>query len=170
MPVGVEGDDSRGVPESRLYDLHRRSPGYQRTGVEVPQRVSVDVQRDRVDVRTNLGSGVLAYLGLDLAGTRPDRPPRPVRERLTRSEGEQWPIARVRRKVRRQLVNDHLAERHRPGALERLRWPDLTRRKPLPLDLHSAPQEVHIGDPQPERLTDPQAGPCEQDHERPVAR
>src|SRR5664280_1257150 len=114
--------------------------------------MSVDVQLDR------------------LACARPCRRPCPVSERVTRGEGEQWTLARVRRKVRRQLVNDHLTERHRPGALECLRWPDPAGRKPLPLNLDSAPQEVHIRDLQTERLTDPKTRPGEQHHERPIAR
>jgi len=40
----------------------------------------------------------------------------------------------------------------------------------LPLDPDKTPQEVHIGDLQTERFTDPQTRPGEQHRERPIVR
>src|ERR1035437_3734615 len=144
MPVGVERDDGRCVAEPGLYDLHRRTARDQCARVEVPQGVSVDVQRNRLAMGTNLGRGVLPRLGFNLGGTRPDGPLCPVGERLVCGECEQWAVAWIRGQVRRQLVNNDLTERHSSGALERLHRSNLTGWESLPLHLHPPGVPLHL--------------------------
>jgi hypothetical protein len=48
------------VPEACLTTLTEAAARDQRAGVEMPQLVGVDVQRNRVDVETSLGRVIIA--------------------------------------------------------------------------------------------------------------
>jgi hypothetical protein len=72
--------------------------------------------------------------------------------------------------VRRELVDHDPAQRHGADAAARL-GQDEALGPAVPLALHPQrrSKEVHVPDPQPERLGDPQARSSEQDDQRPLS-